>query len=84
MAPGKPITYAMIGAALAEFQLNLTFADAPLDRYMRDDDHAALTDGQTRGGILFFGKAGCASCHAVAGRSNEMFSDFNSYNVGIP
>lgn len=84
VAAGQPITYAMVGQALAEFQVSLTFADAPIDKYMRDDDHSALTLEQKRGGVLFFTKAGCSGCHSVSGQSNEMFSDFNSYNVGSP
>ena len=35
-----------------------------------------MTAAEKRGAILFFGEAGCVSCHAVSGRSNEMFSDF--------
>lgn len=84
VAAGNPITYPMIGAALAEFQLSLSFADAPIDRYMRDDDHSALTEGEKRGAVLFFTKANCSSCHSVSGPSNEMFSDFQNYNVGTP
>jgi cytochrome c peroxidase len=33
---------------------------------------------------MFFGKANCVSCHAVAGGSNEMFSDFKNRNIGVP
>ena len=34
--------------------------------------------------MLFFGRAGCVSCHAVSGESNEMFSDFQMHVVGVP
>jgi cytochrome c peroxidase len=34
--------------------------------------------------VLFFGRAGCVGCHAVSGRSNEMFSDFRQHVAGIP
>src|SRR5205085_708185 len=37
-----------------------------------------------KGALLFFGKAGCVRCHAVAGDSNEMFSDFQQHNIGVP
>jgi cytochrome c peroxidase len=43
-----------------------------------------LTPSQKRGAVLFFGKAGCVQCHAVAGASNEMFSDFKQHVAGIP
>ncbi len=80
---GGPITFAMFGAAIAEFEFTLVFADAPLDRFARGQRNA-LTDRQKRGAVLFFGRAECVACHAVAGRSNEMFSDFASHVVGVP
>jgi cytochrome c peroxidase len=43
-----------------------------------------MTFRQKRGALLFFGKANCVSCHAVAGKANEMFSDFEEYNIGVP
>jgi cytochrome c peroxidase len=43
-----------------------------------------MTTSQKRGALLFFGKAGCISCHAVSGKSNEMFSDFTQHVAGIP
>ena len=39
---------------------------------------------QIKGALLFFGKANCVSCHAVAGPSNEMFSDFKMHVAGVP
>ncbi|WP_248447012.1 cytochrome-c peroxidase [Sinorhizobium meliloti] len=83
VAEGKPITFAMIGQALSEFQVSLTFADAPIDRFARGD-HSAMTAEQKRGALLFFGKARCSTCHTTAGQSNEMFSDFEMHNVGVP
>jgi cytochrome c peroxidase len=61
----------------------LVFADAPVDQFARGQRHA-MTAAQKRGGLLFFGKAGCVSCHAVAGPSNEMFSDFKEHVIGAP
>lgn len=73
----------MVGRAIAEFQTSLTLASAPIDRFARGD-RAAMTSSQKRGGLLFFGKAGCVGCHAVGGRSNEMFSDFENHVLGVP
>jgi cytochrome c peroxidase len=73
----------MFGRAIAEFELTLTFATAPIDRFARGD-RAALSEDEKRGALLFFGKAGCASCHSVAGPSNEMFSDFQEHVIGVP
>ena len=80
---GAPITYDDVARAFAEFQFTLVFADAPIDRYARGSDQA-LTPAQKRGAALFFGRAGCIACHAVSGKSNEMFSDFRQHVAGIP
>lgn len=78
-----PITYEMLARAIAEFEFTLVFADAPIDKFARGLKNA-MTDDEKRGALLFFGSANCVSCHAVAGRSNEMFSDFQQHVAGIP
>jgi cytochrome c peroxidase len=80
---GGPITYDDFARAIAEFEFSLTFANAPIDRYARGEPNA-MTASEKRGAILFFGEAGCVSCHSVSGRSNEMFSDFREHVVGVP
>jgi len=72
-----------LARAIAEFEFTLTFADAPVDRFARGQLQA-MTVSEKRGGVLFFGKAGCVSCHAVGGASNEMFSDFRMHVGGLP
>ena len=80
---GGPITFDHFARAIAEFELTLVFADAPIDRYARGIANA-LTTSEKRGAVLFFGRAGCVKCHAVAGQSNEMFSDFAQHVAGVP
>ena len=80
---GAPITFDDFARAIAEFEFTLVFANAPIDRYARGQ-HNALTPRQKQGAVLFFGRAGCVSCHAVSGPSNEMFSDFREHVAGIP
>ncbi|HEV2860032.1 MAG TPA: cytochrome c peroxidase [Pyrinomonadaceae bacterium] len=80
---GEPVTYGMLARALAEFEFTLTFADAPVDRFARGQKNA-MSDDEKRGALLFFGQANCVGCHAVAGQSNEMFSDFRMHVAGIP
>ncbi len=80
---GAPITFDMFGAAIAEFEFSLTFANAPIDRFARGERNA-MTDAQKRGALLFFGEAGCVRYHSVAGESNEMFSDFREHVIGVP
>ncbi len=80
---GAPITYEMLGRAIAEFEFTLVFADAPIDKFARGLKNA-MSDDEKRGALLFFGSANCVSCHAVSGQSNEMFSDFQMHVAGIP
>jgi cytochrome c peroxidase len=80
---GGPITFDHVARAIAEFEFTQVYADAPIDRYARGD-RGALTPSQKRGAALFFGRANCVACHAVSGRSNEMFSDFRQHVAGIP
>jgi cytochrome c peroxidase len=81
--PAGSITMSMRRRAIAEFQTSLTAANAPLDRFARGE-RGAMSRGQKRGALLFFGKARCIHCHAVAGPSNEMFSDFALHRIGGP
>jgi cytochrome c peroxidase len=80
---GGAITYDMVARCIAEFELSLTFANAPLDRYARGE-RSALTEREKRGALLFFGDAGCVSCHQVSGDANEMFSDFHEHVLAVP
>jgi cytochrome c peroxidase len=80
---GAPIDFSMFGRAIAEFEFSLTFANAPIDRFARGQAEA-MNAAQKRGALLFFGKANCVSCHAVAGQANEMFSDFREHAAGVP
>jgi cytochrome c peroxidase len=83
LGPDDPITFAMFGQAVAEFEFALTFMNAPIDRFARGEN-AAMSAAQKRGALIFFGKASCVQCHAVAGGSNEVFSDFKMHVAGIP
>jgi cytochrome c peroxidase len=83
VAAGGPIDFTMFGRAIAEFEFTLVYADAPIDRFARGQANAMSTS-EKRGALLFFGKGNCASCHAVGGSSNEMFSDFRMHVAGVP
>ncbi len=83
VAAGGPIDFSMFGRAIAEFEFTLTFANAPIDQFARGD-RSAMSRRQKRGALIFFGKGNCVSCHAVSGVANEMFSDFEEYNIGVP
>ena len=83
VAAGGQIDFTMFGRAIAEFEFTLIFADAPIDQFARGDTKA-MTTPQKKGALLFFGKAGCVSCHAVSEGSNEMFSDFKMHVAAVP
>jgi cytochrome c peroxidase len=80
---GAPVDFEMFARAIAEFEFSLTFADAPFDRYARGANRA-LDSAEKRGALLFFGRAGCAQCHAVSGSSDEMFTDFREHAIAVP
>jgi cytochrome c peroxidase len=83
VAAGGPITFTMIAQAIGEWEATMVRANAPLDRFARGAVDA-MTEGQKRGALLFFGKAHCVACHATAGIANQMFSDFKAHNIGVP
>ena len=80
---GAPISMMMYARAIAEFEFTLVRANAPIDQFARGK-RDAMSTGEKRGALLFFGKANCVACHAVAGNANEMFSDFRNHNAAIP
>jgi cytochrome c peroxidase len=81
--PPGGITIHMRREAIAEFQMALPGADAPIDRFARGQ-RDAMTTAEKRGALLFFGRARCVACHAVAGEANEMFSDFRLHRMAGP
>ena len=83
VAAGGPIDFTMFGRAIAEFEFSVVRANAPIDEFARGRADA-MSPSEKRGALLFFGKANCVSCHAVAGSSNEMFSDFQMHVAGVP
>jgi cytochrome c peroxidase len=80
---GAPVDFIMVGEVVAEFEFHIIAAKAPLDKYAMGITNA-LSNAEKRGAILFFTKGKCVSCHAVNGNSNQMFSDFEMHNAGVP
>lgn len=50
------------GLAIAAYERTLLATEAPFQRWLRGDN-GAMTTTQKEGALLFFGKAGCVSCH---------------------
>ena len=77
--PQQGLGFQHAANALAAFQISaFTRTNSPFDRYL-SRDNSALTDEEKRGGILFFGKAQCASCHFGALLGGSQFA-----NIGVP
>lgn len=76
---------AQYGKSVAAYQLRLATGPSAFDRYaqaLRDDDRAAQAaypPAAVRGANLFFGKAGCRSCHA-----GPEFTDEEFHDLGLP
>ncbi len=83
VAAGAAIDFTMVGRAIAEFEFTQVYADAPIDEFARGN-RDAMTSDQKEGALIFFGKGKCSACHTVSGQSNEMFSDFQMHNIGVP
>lgn len=60
------------GLAIAAYERTLLAQEAPFQRWLRGKQNA-MTEDQVRGAILFFGKAGCASCHTGPALNSEAF-----------
>ncbi|MCC7477367.1 cytochrome-c peroxidase [bacterium] len=65
--------------AIAAFEASAFVSnDSPLDRFIAGD-HSALSPAAKRGGLLFYGEAGCANCH-----SGNLFTDFEHHCIAVP
>ena len=64
-AEAAPASIANAIKAIAAFERTLISGRSPFDRYVFDDDRAALSDAAKRGMQLFFSeRAGCSKCHS--------------------
>lgn len=77
--PTDDLHFAHAANALSAFQTHsFAFEDSPWDRYIRGQ-HSALSTTTKEGAILFYGRAGCSSCH-----SGTLMSDQRFYNLLVP
>ena len=75
----EDLTFVQAANAMGAYQSTVfTFEDSPFDRYLQGE-HDAFDDEQQRGAILFYGKAGCATCH-----SGGLLTDQKFYNLLVP
>ena len=80
--PGVPqssLTFSHAAAAIAAFQMAaLMKTNSAFDHYLRHEDNALGID-EKRGGVLFFTRAGCVTCHNGPFLGGQSFS-----NSGVP
>jgi cytochrome c peroxidase len=75
----KDISYVHAANAIASFEAAaFRCTNSPFDQYLRGN-HDVASQQQIRGAILFYGKAGCDSCHSGAFQTDHKF-----YAIGIP
>jgi cytochrome c peroxidase len=73
------IRYEHAALAIAAFEIDaFSFTNSPFDNYVAGDD-SAMTDAAKRGAVLFYGEAGCVSCH-----SGNLFTDQTYHNIATP
>lgn len=80
--PGTPLEqlgFQHAANALAAYQaVVFTFEDSPFDRYLQGELNA-LSPQAKSGAVLFYGEAGCGSCH-----SGGLLTDQKFYNLAVP
>ena len=77
--PLEEIGFHHAANAMAAFEIDaFSFTDAPWDRYL-EGEQDALSAAQKEGAALFYGRAGCASCH-----SGSLMTDQAFHNIAVP
>ncbi len=78
IAPGAPVTFTEIANVIADFMVFEWRADnSPFDQYMIDG--TPLPDAAQTGMALFYGDAGCSSCH-----SGWLQTDHQFHAIAMP
>ena len=77
--PVEELGFQHAANALAAYEIAVfTFEDSPYDLYLQGDKNA-LNDEAKQGAILFYGKAGCSTCH-----STGLLTDQKFHNIAVP
>ena len=78
----QPITFPLVGRAIAAYERTLISGDSAFDRYYFNGDVTGMSAAAVRGWQLFRGRAGCISCH-VFRDDRPFFADGEFHNMGI-
>jgi cytochrome c peroxidase len=79
-----PITYEMVGKAIASFERTLLCGNSPFDRYFYGHEESALSDAAKRGFEIFRspGEGNCTACHTI-GDQYALFTDNKFHNDSV-
>ena len=72
-----------IGLAIAAYERTLLSNQAPFQRWLKGET-VAMTPEEKEGAILFFGKAGCNSCHSGPALSDGKFHAIGMHDLEGP
>jgi cytochrome c peroxidase len=76
--PIEDIGFEHAANAIAAFEAKaFAFENSPWNRYLRGDDQ--MSDAAKRGALLFFGEAGCSSCHL-----GTLLTDQEQHSIAAP
>lgn len=79
IGPNEPLHISHIASVLADFiAYEFRATDSPFDAFIAGNDEA-LNNAQLRGMALFYGKAGCDTCHA-----GTFQTDHGLHAIGVP
>lgn len=67
-----------VAKAIADYERTCMSGNSPWDRWRRTKDEAAVSDEVKLGHELFFGRAGCSTCHVGPNFTDSLF-----HNLGV-
>ena len=77
--PAEELTFAHAANAIAAFEIQAyTLPNSPWTNYL-NGDASALSDLEKQGALLFYGDAGCATCH-----SGSLLTDQTPHALAVP
>ncbi len=79
VVPKDELGFQHAANAIAAYEAQaFTYLDSPWDRFLAGEQHA-LSEDAKGGALLFYGEAGCSTCH-----SGFLMTDQQHYNIGVP
>ena len=73
-----PVSAELVGLAIAAYERTLLTNEAPFQRWLRGET-MAMSNGEKRGAIVYFGKAKCEVCH-----TGPSLNQMDFYALGMP